>query len=191
MKYKILQEKVIFNNFLKIVKATIQHQLFDSNKTVKIERYALDKNDAVAAVLYEKDTDTFLFANQFRYPILKKNKGNAWLLELVAGTVEGNEEPKERMKKEIEEEIGYKTNNMHFIHSFFVTPGICSEKIFLYYSEVNSTDKIFKGGGVKEENEDIQLVKIKPKQVTDLLKKNQIQDAKTIIGLQWYLLNKD
>jgi ADP-ribose pyrophosphatase len=60
----------------------------------------------------------------------------------------------------------------------------------LYYSEVNSSDKIFKGGGMKYEKEDIQLIKIGAKEVIQQFKDNKFRDAKTIIGIQWFLTNK-
>ncbi len=187
MKYKIIKEEIVFDNFFKIKKAKIKHELFDSN-TIEVDRLSFERGDSVAILIYEKDTDSLLFTNQFRYPTIKEKDG--WILELTAGSLEGNEEPKNRVKKEVEEEIGYKVNAVEYINSFFVSPGGTSERILLYYSEVNSTDKIFNGGGMKYEKEDIQLIKIKTKEVIKQLKNNKFRDAKTIIGIQWFLMNK-
>ncbi len=187
MKYKIIKEEIVFDNFFKIKKAKIKHELFDSN-TIEVDRLSFERGDSVAILIYEKDTDSLLFTNQFRYPTIKEKDG--WILELTAGSLEDNEEPKNRVKKEVEEEIGYKINVVEYINSFFVSPGGTSERILLYYSEVNSTDKIFNGGGMKYEKEDIQLIKIKTKEVIKQLKNNKFRDAKTIIGIQWFLMNK-
>ncbi|BDD00971.1 NUDIX hydrolase [Persicobacter psychrovividus] len=185
MKYKILAEKPVFDQFFKINKATIEHDQFDGSK-VTIERLCFERGDAVAVVIYEQDTDSLLFTNQFRYPSTKE--GDGWVLELTAGMLEGEEDAAMRVKKEVEEEIGYRLNSPKFISSFFVSPGGTSERIFLYYAEVSSTDKLYEGGGLKAEKEDIQLVKIKRQEVKQLLQNNQIRDAKTIIGLQWFLM---
>lgn len=187
MKYEIIEEEIVFDNFFKIKKAKIKHELFDSN-TIEVDRLSFERGDSVAILIYEKDTDTLLFTNQFRYPTIKEKDG--WILELTAGSLEGNEEPKNRVKKEVEEEIGYNVNEVEFISSFFVSPGGTSERILLYYSEVNSSDKVFNGGGMKYEKEDIQLIKIKTKEVTQQFKDNKFRDAKTIIGIQWFLTNK-
>ena len=188
MKYEILKEEIIFDNFFKIKKAKIKHELFDSN-TIEVDRLCFERGDSVAILIYEKDTDSLLFTNQFRYPTTKEKNG--WILELTAGTIESKEDDAtERAIKEVEEEIGYKIGDIEFINSFFVSPGGTSERIFLYYSEVDSTNKVFEGGGMKYENEDIQLVKTKKNEVIDHLKNNQIRDAKTLIGIQWFLLNK-
>ncbi|MCK0157117.1 NUDIX domain-containing protein [Cellulophaga sp. F20128] len=187
MKYEIVKEEIVFDNFFKIKKAKIKHELFDAT-TIEVERLSFERGDSVAILIYEKDTDSLLFTNQFRYPTIKEKDG--WILELTAGSLEGNEAPKNRVKKEVEEEIGYQVNEIEFISSFFVSPGGSSERILLYYSEVNSSDKLFKGGGMKYEKEDIQLLKIKPKEVLQQLKENKFRDAKTIIGIQWFLANK-
>lgn len=188
MKYEILKEEVLFDNFFKIKKATIKHELFNS-KTMEVNRLCFERGDSVAVVIYEKDTDTLLFTNQFRYPTTKEKNG--WILELTAGTIETEEDDaRERARKEVQEEIGYETDEIEFISSFFVSPGGTSERIFLYYAEVESANKIYEGGGMKQEHEDIQLVKLNKAQVIEKLKDNEFRDAKTILGLQWFLLHK-
>jgi len=187
MKYEIINEKIVFDNFFKIKKAKIKHELFGSS-SITIERFCFERGDSVAIVIYEKDTDSFLFTNQFRYPTIKEKNG--WILELVAGSLELEEDAGKRVKMEVEEEIGYKVHEVEFIKSFFVSPGGTSERILLFYSEVESKNKVFEGGGSKYENEDIQLVKIKMNDVKEWLRKNQFRDAKTIIGLQWFFLNR-
>lgn len=187
MKYKITKEETVFDQFFKIKKASIEHDSFEGN-TIKVNRLVFERGDSVAILLYEKDTDSLLFTNQFRYPTIKEKDG--WILELTAGSLEGAEDPQHRVIKEVEEEIGYQVQKVEFISSFFVSPGGTSERIFLYYSEVNSTDKVFKGGGMKYEKEDIQLKKIATKDVLQSFQNNEFRDAKTIIGIQWFLMNK-
>ncbi|GEQ86739.1 ADP-ribose pyrophosphatase [Patiriisocius marinistellae] len=187
MNYKIIKEETVFDDFFKIKKAKIEHDLFNSN-VIEVDRLSFERGDSVAILIYEKDTDSLLFTNQFRYPTIKENNG--WIIELTAGTLETDEEPEKRVKKEVEEEIGYQVKELEFINSFFVSPGGSSERIFLYYSEVNAADKVFKGGGMKYEKEDIQLIKIKTKEVIEALNNNLFRDAKTLIGVQWFLANK-
>jgi nudix-type nucleoside diphosphatase (YffH/AdpP family) len=187
MKYELIKEEIVFDRFFKVKKAKIKHDLFDGN-SIEVERLSLERGDSVAILLYEKDTDSLLFTNQFRYPTIKEKEG--WILELTAGSLEVDESPEERVKKEVEEEVGYRIQELEFISSFFVSPGGSSEKILLFYSEVNASDKVFKGGGMKYEKEDIQLVKLKTKAVVQQFKEQQFRDAKTIIGIQWFLANK-
>lgn len=187
MKYEILKEDIVFDDFFKIKKARVKHELFNS-KAVEVQRLSLERGDSVAILLYEKDTDSLLFVKQFRYPTVNSTKG--WLLELPAGSLEVSDTTEERIKKEVQEEIGYALEEVEFICSFFTTPGGSSEQVFLYFSEVHSKNKVFAGGGNKSEKEDIQLVKFKTKEALHKLSAHQFGDAKTIIGLQWFLTNK-
>jgi len=165
-------------------KARIKHDLFNSG-SIEEDRFCFERGDSVAIVLYEKDTDSLLFTKQFRYPTIKERAG--WILELTAGSIKAHEDPKHRVKMEVEEEIGYQVSGLGFISSFFVSPGGSSERIFLYYAEVNSSDKIFKGGGMIAEKEALQLVKMPIQKVRKHVKNNRFRDAKTIIGIQWFL----
>ncbi|MFT5860942.1 MAG: nudix-type nucleoside diphosphatase (YffH/AdpP family) [Flavobacteriaceae bacterium] len=185
MKYKVENEETVFDDFFTIKKATIKHDSFISDEQIKVTRLCFERGDSVAILLHETDTNTLLFTDQFRYPTLKE--GSGWMLEVTAGSIEQGEDPEECAKREIAEEIGYSAQSLNFISSFFVSPGGCSERIFLYAAEVKSTDKIYDGGGLDSEHEDIKTVKIPVDNLQELFSNNAFRDAKTIIAVQWFL----
>jgi ADP-ribose pyrophosphatase len=184
MNYQILDEQIIYNGFLKIKKARIRHDTFEGNQTLEITRESMERGDSVAIVIFEKDTNSFLFSKQFRYPTIETSSG--WIIELIAGVLEENEKPESCAEREIHEEIGYKVDQLKFISNFYVSPGGTSERIFLYYAEVNSSDQVQAAGGIDSEN--IQLIRIEKDVVKKLIQENQINDAKTLVGLQYYFL---
>lgn len=186
MNYKVHSEELIFDQFFRIKKAKIEHDLFDGG-SVTVHRLCFERGDSVAILIYEKDTNLFLFTKQFRYPAVAEN---GWIVELTAGSIDEGENPEHAVQREVEEEIGYKIKDMIFINSFFVSPGGTSERIFLYYAEVETTDKVYVGGGKLSENENIELVKFSFNEIKKMLENNLIRDAKTIIALQWIMLNQ-
>jgi len=188
MKYKIKQERIMYDGFLKIVSANIIHNSFIDGETIECEREVMERGDSVAVVLCEKDTDSLLFTSQFRYAAAKSNGG--WLLEIPAGSIEENEDPETCVKREVLEELGYLVGDIEYVTKFYSSPGGSTERIFLYYCEVHSSDKIEKGGGVEGEHEDIQLVRIQEKNIREMIEKEEVIDAKSIVGLQWWLINK-
>jgi ADP-ribose pyrophosphatase len=188
MNYTILKEEKILDEFLQVYKAKVKHDSYDSKKTITSTRLALDRGDSVAVLIYEKDTDCFLFTEQFRYPSARRDC--PYMLELVAGAVDEGESPEQSGMREIEEEIGYTVNSLQLIHTYFPSPGMSAEQIFLYYAEVRSSDKKSSGGGSKNEKEDIKLTKLLRKQIPQKLKQGFFNNSITIIGLQWYLLHK-
>jgi nudix-type nucleoside diphosphatase (YffH/AdpP family) len=183
MKYKIVREAVVYDGHYQMKQAEIVHDTFNGGE-VKVNRLCFERGDAVAIVLFEKDTNTLLFTNQFRYPTVKE--GDGWLLEITAGSLDKGDTPEERIRAEVKEEVGYELHDIQLIYTFFVSPGGTSEQTYLYFAEVQSSDKVSRGGGVEEEQEDIQLLKISVEEAKRLLAEQKIRDAKTIIGLQWF-----
>ena len=74
---------------------------------------------------------------------------------------------------------------MRHISTFYVSPGGSSERILLYFAEVNSTDKVAAGGGLPDEEEDIQILEWSLPEVKSVMTSGKIADAKTLIGLMW------
>ncbi|WP_103068327.1 NUDIX domain-containing protein [Aquimarina sediminis] len=188
MKYKILNENIVYKGFLIVKKAKIVHDRFYKNTPVTYSREMVDRGDSVAVLLYEKDTDHLILINQFRYPTTKK--GNGWLLEIPAGGIEENEDPIQCAIREVKEETGYQVSELEHITTFYATPGGSSERMFLYYGEIFEKDKIHQGGGLNEEDEDIELQKYHISQIDTLLRSGTICDAKSIIAFQWFRINK-
>ncbi|HMG16359.1 MAG TPA: NUDIX hydrolase [Saprospiraceae bacterium] len=187
MDYKILKKELVYKGFNKLTKFEFEIDSFDGSR-LKKETEVLERGDSYSIVIYEKDTDTLLFTEQFRMPVAQNMNG--WMLEMVAGRVEGSDNPEDTIKREALEEIGYLIDKIELIAKFYVSPGVSNERIFLYYSEVNTTDMKEKGGGLKEENEDIKLIKCPVKDIKKMLAGNNIWDAKSIVGMQWFIMNK-
>lgn len=188
MDYRILKEDIVLDDFFQIHKATIAHDSYNDKSEIKAIRLALDRGNSAAVLIYEKDTDQFLFTEQFRYPSSRRDV--PFILELVAGAVDEGEEPIESAKREVLEEIGYKVEEMKLIHTYFPSPGMSAEVVYIFYTEVTTAQQILEGGGSKGEKEDIKLVKLPRKQIQEKLTKQFFNNSITIIGLQWFLLNK-
>lgn len=185
MKYSIKNEKTVFDGHYKMVEADVTYDTFEGNE-ITTKRLAFERGDSVGILLIEKETQSILLTNQFRYPSCKNNDG--WLLEIPAGSLEENENPEACVIREVMEELGYQISRPQHINTFYTSPGASTERMFLFFSEVSEKDKIEKGGGKESENEDIQLIKTPLSEITSILYK--LKDAKTILALQWYLLNQ-
>jgi len=184
---KVTEEKRIFDDFFKIDEAHLKYERFDGTMSEPVRHLNFNRGDSVAAVILNIETNQVILVNQFKYPTLQKDDG--WIVETVAGILEDGEDPQEAIRREILEEVGYKVNKLEFISKFYVSPGGTSERIYLYYAEVNNKGKIAGGGGLAGEHEDIQVVEIPLAKAWEDIKNAQFIDAKTIIGLMW-LQNK-
>jgi ADP-ribose pyrophosphatase len=186
----IAQNEVFKKGIFRIDEAKLRYERYNGQMSDEITRLNLKRGDSVAAVVHDPEADTVVLTEQFRYPTYEKSGG--WLLELPAGVVNADEEkdPQKTIQRELLEEIGYQVEKVERISTFYVSPGGSDERIHLYYAAVNPDSQTGKGGGLAEEGEDIRVVVLKVNAALLMMDDGQIQDAKTIIGLQWLQLHR-
>ncbi|CAG7581154.1 MAG: ADP-ribose pyrophosphatase [uncultured marine phage] len=161
---KLLSSRKVYEGFLTILKLKVE-----TSEGEIVEREVMSRaggkksDDAVAALVFDTDKQKFIFAEQFRSGLM--NEDDQSLIEVVAGTLEEGENPEECMIREIEEEIGYKTDSIEYVGEAFVSPGGTTEKIFLY--TVLVSEQISEGGGLADENEEIEIVEMDVQEVRD------------------------
>src|ERR1043166_7151038 len=79
-----------------------------------------------AVILPAFEDGTIALVRQYRHPAVK------YLLELPAGTLNDGERPELGAARELEEELGLIAGNLEKLAEFFVSPGFCEEKMWLY-----------------------------------------------------------
>jgi nudix-type nucleoside diphosphatase (YffH/AdpP family) len=182
-KVEIKSKRLIFNDFFKIEEAILRYLRFDGKMSEPVRRLVFERGDAVAAIIFNRDSRKVILINQFRYPTF--DKGPGWMQEIVAGIVDPIETPVEAMRREIMEEIGFRVVELTHITTMYPSPGGSSERITIYYTEVVNTDRIAAGGGLASEGEDIQIVEVALPELWRAVDAGEIMDAKTIIGAMW------
>jgi ADP-ribose pyrophosphatase len=185
-KVEIRHKRLAFDDKYKIQEAEVSHRRYDGQMSKPIRRLVFERGDAAAAILFNRDSQKVLLVEQFRYPTY--DRGPGWIQEVVAGVIKPHEGPEEAVRREIEEETGYRAHELTPIATFYVSPGGTSERIFLYYAEVGDGDRVADGGGLVDENEDIRLIERSKSDLLQALAKGLIQDAKTLIAAQWLQL---
>lgn len=188
MNVEVIDKEIVFDDFFKIEKVKLKYEKFSGAMSEMTTKLNLERGDASAAIVYNTDTNKAILVNQFRYPCYSKSGG--WMTEIVAGMIDSDETPEEAIRREILEEIGYKVHTLSWISTFFVSPGGSSERIFLFIATVDNHHRINNGGGLESENEDIKLIEYNLAELHELLTKNEIEDAKTIIAVN-YLMNEN
>lgn len=188
-KVQIINRRDVFKKFIfRVEEVTLKHETYAGTMSEEKVRLNLDRGDAVAAVIYQPATNEVLFTEQFRYPTYENDEG--WLLEIPAGMIRRKEDPAAAIRREVLEETGYTINEVRHLHTFYLSPGGTSERIFLYYASVSANDKTEEGGGVAFEGEDIKAIWLTLPVIEKMIENGEIMDAKTIVGLQWLLTNQ-
>jgi ADP-ribose pyrophosphatase len=141
----------------------------------KSSREIIEHPGAVV-MLAENRQKQLIMVRQFRKAI------EDVLLELPAGTLEPNEEIIDCAKRELEEETGFQARNWEKIFDFYSAPGFCNEKLTLFFAWDLTKTKTN-----TDHDEFIEVVEYDKKGVISLLTDNKISDAKTLIGILWWL----
>ena len=183
-KVTVREERRLLDAFFKVDEAVLRHERRDGSLSPELSRLNLERGDGVAALLYRTDEDRVVLVRQFRYPAWLRD-GPGWILEIVAGMLKEGEDPQEAMRREIREETGYRVAALEPVSSFYLTPGGSSERIHLFYAAVGPADRLDQGGGLAEENEDIEIVAVPAAEAFTAVDRGEIVDAKTIIALMW------
>lgn len=189
MDWKIISKKDVYKGFLSIEEYTITHELYAGGQTEVITRQLMERGHAVAVILFDPIEDNLVLIEQFRIGA-KDDEETSWLIELVAGMIEPGEHPDEVVIRECKEEAGVEINNQRELFTYYSSPGGCTEKVTLYYAEVDSQAA---GGlhGLASENEDIKVIVMPYKEAIEQLQKGKINSATPILALQWLQLNHD
>jgi ADP-ribose pyrophosphatase len=178
---EIVSRERIFNSFFALDEIKIRYPSSSEDLT----RHIIVPKQAVAILLYRKDTDKIVFSKQYRLA------AEQWLLEIPAGVMDAkNEKPEATACRESEEETGYKIESPQFITTYYPSPGNSSEKIHLYYAEVDANAKTGDGGGLDDENENIKVLEIGFVKAMEMIDSSEINDGKTIIALLWLYRKK-
>ena len=164
---KTLDSQVVFDGKVMTV---IKDNIVTSDGNKSFREVVIHSGGVVIVAL--KDDKTILLVNQYRYPLKHTN------IELPAGKLEIDENPDFAAKRELEEETGYRAKIWKSLGYINTTPGICTEKLYLYLAK----DLEFVGEH-PDEGEIIKCEEYKINDVFDMIKNGRINDAKTICAL--------
>ena len=123
----------------------------------------------VAAIDQE---DRLLLVRQFRYPYGKE------LLELPAGKLEKDEDPRDSGLRELREETGLIPGVFESMGVSYSSPGILAEHIYLYFAK-----DLKQGPTQPDDGEFVETVWIPYPELMDMARRGEIVDGKTLAGL--------
>lgn len=173
--------------------ATLEQVNFDftfkNGKTKNLTHEVFGKSDGIAVLLYNTYTKKVLLTKQLRMPIYIADASLGASIEVVGGAIDTNETPEETVFRETKEEVGYEFNDIQKVSTVFLTPGLVKEQVHLYVANYTDDNKVDNGGGVFNEDEEIEIFEIPFSKALEMISTNEIRDARTILLLQYLKLN--
>ncbi|AWL11079.1 ADP-ribose diphosphatase [Saliniradius amylolyticus] len=184
----IINKETPYQGFFRMLTYTLKHRLFNGGWSEPIQREVFERGSAVAVLPYDPVRKEVALIEQFR-PGAMATCDTPWLLECVAGEIESGESVEEVAYREAEEEAGVKLKRLWPMLSYLSSPGGTSERLHVYLGECELGNA---GGvhGLDSEHEDIYVHRFPEEEALSLLAEGKIDNASTVIALQWLALNQ-
>ncbi|HEY2647765.1 MAG TPA: GDP-mannose pyrophosphatase NudK [Puia sp.] len=185
---KIIDEELLSDNWYTLKKYTYQKSKQDGSLQIQT-REVYDRGNGAVIMLYNLKFKTVILTRQFRLPTYVNGNKEGFLTEACAGLLD-KDNPEEAIKRETEEETGYRIRDVRKIFESYMSPGSVSEILHFFIAEYTPSMKVNEGGGIEHEQEDIEVLEIPFDDAFEMIGTGEIRDAKTIMLLQYMKINQ-
>jgi GDP-mannose pyrophosphatase NudK len=187
-KIRITKTDILSDNWYILKKITYDFQQKNGEWTTQT-REAYDRGNGATILLYNREQQTVILTRQFRLPTFINGNESGMLIEACAGLLD-KDNPEDAIRRETEEETGYKITDVRKIFEAYMSPGSVTEIVYFFVAEYRHDMKVNDGGGVAQEQENIEVLELPLSQAVQMMEKGEINDGKTIMLLQYALLHQ-
>jgi ADP-ribose pyrophosphatase len=185
---EIAEKTTPFRGFFRIDRYSLRHRRFDGGWTALMTREIFERGHAAAVLLYDPDRDEVGLIEQFRLGAFAVG-WDPWLIEVVAGIIDGDASPDQVAIREAREEAGVEIDGVIPVCRYLNSPGGSTESMHLYCARVDSS-KLAGIHGLEEEGEDIRVFAVPAEEAIDWVASGRVANSTAIIALQWLALNR-
>lgn len=180
---KNIEKELLSDHWYTLNKVTFEYQKEDG-AWEKQAREVYDRGNGAAILLYNREKSTVVLTRQFRMPTYMNGNPSGMMIEVCAGLLDGDH-PEDCIKKEVEEETGYRVHEVKKVFESYMSPGSVSEILHFFIGQYDDQMKVGEGGGAAHETENIEILEYAFEEALDMIKQGTIKDAKTIMLLQY------
>lgn len=184
---KIKETEVLSDNWYTLRKVTFDYKKANGEWETQ-EREAYDRGNGAVILLYNVKRQTVVLTKQFRMPTYVNGNEDGMMIEACAGILD-DANAEERIRMEAEEETGYRLERIKKVFKSYMSPGSVTEILHFFVAEYNADMKIGDGGGLEEEQENIEVLELSFEAAYKMIGTGEIIDAKTIMLLQYAKIN--
>ncbi|WP_194535950.1 GDP-mannose pyrophosphatase NudK [Zobellia nedashkovskayae] len=185
---KNIKKEVLSDNWYTLNKYVYEYQKEDGSWETQ-QREAYDRGNGAAILLYNQKKGTVVLTKQFRMPTYINGNPSGMMIEVCAGLLDGDN-PEDCIRKEVEEETGYKIENVKKVFESYMSPGSVTEILHFFVGAYEEKMKIGDGGGAEDETENIEVLEYPFDVAMNMITSGEIKDAKTILLLQYAAVHK-
>ncbi|AUC81281.1 NUDIX domain-containing protein [Lacinutrix sp. Bg11-31] len=184
---KNIVDKTLHKGWATLSEITFDYKMRAGNWVSK-KRESYNRGDGATILLYNKEKQAVILVKQFRISAFLNEDKTGFIIESCAGMLD-NDDPETCVIREVEEETGYRLKEAKKVMEAYSSPGALTEKLYYFVGEYSEAMKVSEGGGLEIEKEDIEILEMPFKEALQKIETGEINDAKTIILLQYAQIN--
>ncbi|MEP3345202.1 MAG: NUDIX domain-containing protein [Litoreibacter sp.] len=169
-----------YSQFFAVDELDLSHPRFDGG-TNQVERAVFIAVDASVILPYDPVRDTVMLIEQFRPAPYVRGDMNPWMLEAVAGRIDGGETPEESAHRETQEEVGLSLKELLSVANYYPSPGAFSEYLYCFLGLADIPDSAAGHGGLASEGEDIRSLVIPFETLMGAVRSGEVQNGPLLI----------
>ncbi|MGB7270892.1 MAG: gamma-glutamylcyclotransferase [Albidovulum sp.] len=171
--------------YFSVEEYALRYRRFDGEMSAELERAAFISGDASIVLPYDPIRDRVMVIEQFRVGPYARGDANPWLIEAIAGRVDGGESPQEAARREAVEEAGLVLQELIAGPNYYPSPGAKAEYLYSFVGITDLPDGAAGMGGLEDEAEDIRSHVIPFAQLMALIASGEVNNAPLIILAYW------
>jgi GDP-mannose pyrophosphatase NudK len=183
---QVLATEILCNNWYTL--KNIKYSFQKNGVTKTHSREAYDRGNGATILLYNTDNKSVILTRQFRLPTYINGNPDGMLIETCAGLLD-KDNAEDCIRRETEEETGYQVKDVRKVFESYMSPGSVTEILYFFIAAYDRSMKVNAGGGLEDENEDIEVLELSIEQAMHMIETGEIKDAKTIMLLQYVKLH--
>ena len=184
---KVIEEKVLSHDWYLLKKTVFDLRRRDGTWQ-RQSRETYDRGNGATILLYNRAGKTVILTRQFRFPTFVNGNADGMMVEACAGLLD-QDDPATCIRRETEEETGYKISDVRKVFEAYMSPGAVTEKLYFFVGAYTAADKVSGGGGEAHEGEDIAVLETTLDDALAQVASGKICDGKTIMLLQYAKLH--
>ena len=184
---RVRSVEILSDDWAVLKKTTFDYHRRDGRWETQV-RQTYDRGDGAAVLPFDPDRKTVLLVRQFRYPCYVNGHAEP-MIEVCAGKLDADD-PEACVRREAEEELGYRLGDIRRVFNSFMSPGSITERLSLFVARYSPADRVSAGGGHADEGEDIEVLELTLDEAMTMIARGDINDAKTVMLLQHAKLSR-
>ena len=183
----LLKQELLSDNWGHLSKVTYTYTLPDGTVQLQ-EREVYNRGNGAVILLYNKIRKTVVLTRQLRIPTWFNQNQDGMMIEACAGLLDEND-PEACIRRETQEETGFVLNEVRKVMESYMSPASVTEILHFFVGEYSEAKRVSKGGGLETEQENIEVLEYPFETALLMVVNGEIKDAKTIMLLQYALIN--